>query len=684
LKPTPETQAAPGDDAVEIPTHGMYIDGFQLTAFARHGKHAAVLQARGGDGSFVALKLATSSLGARLVDRETQMLQSHGDGCTRPRFVAVGDVDGRRYLASSWLRGTEVRAVASEMRDEGGSVGVLGLCRRVARAYASLHVNGVLHGHVHPRHVLVDGDESVSLLDFSLAHWDSDPSPAGRLAAPFNMLSAPEQAESLLRGDEAPLTAAAEQYSVAALLYLLLTGRMYARLPTKRSALATEILVSSPLAFADHALRPWRQCEAVLGRALSKDPSRRYASVDDLAQALASLPHGLAHSERRPPPADVRPVQPALAGLHQEFRAAAFSEQEIGRLKAPRCSVNFGAAGVAFALMRLGKLTGENAALEQAERWLSFAECRRGDADAFDDGDDLTPQTVGLVSPYHNASGVAAVRALLSDAVGDRDRQQASLDEFRAATRLPCANLDLTLGRSAVLLFAALLYARAQADWPAAQRLASYGDELCAGIWGELDDTRIGYHGIAHGWAGIAYATLMWSRAREVAPPSGARRVLEMLAAVAEPYERGVRWPLTPLNRPGSDEYWPGWCHGTAGYVFLWNLAADAYRDGSYAELAERAAWLLDVETGITSLCCGAAGQAYAALNHYRRTGEEKWRSRAVGIANRAASEGGLAGDAPTVLSLYKGHVGVALLSIELECPERAAMPLFEFEPPRA
>jgi hypothetical protein len=32
-------------------------------------------------------------------------------------------------------------------------------------------------------------------------------------------------------------------------------------------------------------------------------------------------------------------------------------------------------------------------------------------------------------------------------------------------------------------------------------------------------------------------------------------------------------------------------------------------------------------------------------------------------------------------LSLYKGHAGLALLAIELECPERAAMPLFEFEP---
>ena len=39
-----------------------------------------------------------------------------------------------------------------------------------------------------------------------------------------------------------------------------------------------------------------------------------------------------------------------------------------------------------------------------------------------------------------------------------------------------------------------------------------------------------------------------------------------------------------------------------------------------------------------------------------------------------------LAGDATNPLSLYKSHAGLALLAVELEQPERAAMPLFEFE----
>ena len=53
----------------------------------------------------------------------------------------------------------------------------------------------------------------------------------------------------------------------------------------------------------------------------------------------------------------------------------------------------------------------------------------------------------------------------------------------------------------------------------------------------------------------------------------------------------------------------------------------------------------------------------------------------AARIANRAAADGELADDAINPLSLYKGHTGLALLALELDCPERAAMPLFEFEP---
>jgi serine/threonine-protein kinase len=343
--------------------------------------------------------------------------------------------------------------------------------------------------------------------------------------------------------------------------------------------------------------------------------------------------------------------------------------------------VNLGSAGVAFALMRIGKLRGDASVLALADRWLCAAEARQGDPEAFDDGDELTPATVGVVSPFHSASGLAAARALLSDATGDRAGQQTALDDFRAATDAPCANLDLTLGRSSVLLVSALLYARAEPDWPAAQRLADHADRLRDGIWRDLAGMTMPYYGLAHGWGGVAYASLMWAQARGAEPPPGARDVLNMLAGVAEPRERGARWPLTGPDGGLSEEFWPGWCHGNAGYVFLWNLAHTTYGEDRFAQLAEQAAWLAGEDAGVDHLCCGAAGQAYAALNHHRSTGDVRWRSRAVRTADRAARVGERAADSEPPLSLYRGRVGLALLAVELQCPEYAAMPLFEFEP---
>ena len=374
-------------------------------------------------------------------------------------------------------------------------------------------------------------------------------------------------------------------------------------------------------------------------------------------------------------------VGSALTGVLDRFLNEAADQELVDSLPAPTCSVNLGSAGVAFALMRLGKLREDESVLALAEHWLSAAEERQGEPHAFGDGDEMTPATVGVVSPFHTASGLAATRALLSDATGDRARQRAALDDFRAATDAPSADLDLTVGRSSVLLVSALLYARAEPGWPSAQRLAEHADRIRDGIWRDLAATTMPYYGLAHGLGGVAYASLMWALARGAAPPPGVRDVLNTLAGVAEPRERGACWPLTGPEGGLFGEFWPGWCHGNAGYVFLWNLAYATYGEDRFAQLAEQAAWLAGEYADIGHLCCGAAGQAYAALNHHRRTGDVRWYSRAVEIADRAARAGEGEADFKPPLSLYRGRVGLALLAAELRYPDSAAMPLFEFEP---
>jgi len=131
-----------------------------------------------------------------------------------------------------------------------------------------------------------------------------------------------------------------------------------------------------------------------------------------------------------------------------------------------------------------------------------------------------------------------------------------------------------------------------------------------------------------------------------------------------------------------------GWCNGSAGFVFLWTLAHEMIGRSEFARLAEGAAFdCWESESQIGNLCCGFGGQAYALLNMYKHSGEASWLYRAQALTQRAARsirempQG--QGFEDLVLrseSLYKGEVGVALLTEELNRPEFAAMPFFELE----
>src|SRR5206468_8533689 len=178
------TEPTPADP--QVTDRGARIGRFVVTAAVRIAKHTMVLQARDPDGSFVAVKLANTMIGGELVDREIDLLRVLGTRpCPGARSVADGTQAGRRYVATRRIPRTDARVAAAELRQGGRPVRALELGARIARAYADLHAAGVLHGQVHPRHVLVDRDGAVGLLDLSVAATASDvPAPA-RLAARF-------------------------------------------------------------------------------------------------------------------------------------------------------------------------------------------------------------------------------------------------------------------------------------------------------------------------------------------------------------------------------------------------------------------------------------------------------------------------------------------------------------------
>jgi serine/threonine-protein kinase len=356
---------------------------------------------------------------------------------------------------------------------------------------------------------------------------------------------------------------------------------------------------------------------------------------------------------------------------------------------APSCSVNSGAAGFAYALYRMACLRHDPELLSLADLWSTKTRANVQSATAFyNPALDVLPETVGRVSPYHTASGVYAVQALISLAMGDPATTDECIEEFIRAADGSCDNLDLTLGRSGIVLVCALLLeASAKQNLKTAERLREFGDRTLAGLWQELNTNlrmdeakQFSFLGIAHGWAGALYATLRWCRVTGRNLPEQLGTRLDELAGRARFQGDSARWkrPATPgVGEPG--EYWAGWCAGSAGYIHLWTLADSMLGNGRYAAVAHAAAlaaW--EDETAPGDLCCGLAGRAYGLLNIYKHTGEIEWLVRARQLAERAVIA--IQQYSLRINSLYKGEIGVALLIADLERPELAAMPFFEHE----
>ncbi|MBR0851395.1 phosphotransferase [Bradyrhizobium diazoefficiens] len=665
---------------------GDHIDGFVVIGEVQVLEDSEVYQAEAPDGRIVALKVArpeASSL-RRVIAREAAILQIL-DGTASPQLVGAGEIDGRSFLATEWLEGRDVATTAHALLSR-GSDRAFELAGRLLDAYTALHGQGVLHGDVHPRNTLVAPDGSVRLIDFGLADCRalaSELRPHGRGGVGFFV--EPEFARARIDDQRPPrVSAPGEQYSVAALVYLVLTGTHYLRFSPEKDAMRRQIVEKAPLSFLDAGISPSPGVEAVLARALAKEPAARFASLAEFATAF----HDAAREDRRRPAR----TQDALIAAAQTIVDALLERARSGAapaLPAPAASVTYGGAGFAYGLMRLARVRQDPELLALADLWSVRAGARSGQTSAFYSAElDITPEVVGRSSPYHTLSGVYWVQACIAQAMNDvAGFRQACLDLVRASQDLS-SNPDLTLGRAGTLLaFSSVVDLGRSVPLVDLSAVRAAGDAVAASLTAHLEalapiaeERSLRFLGIAHGWSGILYALLRWQQATGLAAGGGLAARLDQLAAAAEPTAHGLRWPR--LRRDGRSrpaDFVPSWCNGSAGFVHLWLAAESVLGDEGYRELACGAARdaLGPTETGV-DLCCGLSGRAYALLALHRASGDEMWLRDARSLALRALRPDML--NSPFAHSLYKGVLGPAMLAEELRAPAAASMPLFEPE----
>jgi serine/threonine-protein kinase len=165
----------------------------------------------------------------------------------------------------------------------------------VAEATQFAHRNLIVHRDLKPSNILVTRDGQVKLLDFGLAKL-LEPSGEERVTVTTQRWMTPEYAapEQIVRHATTTLT---DVYQLGAVLYEMLTGRLpfgsreRSAFELERAILEQEPSLPSALA-SRSALRG--DLDAIVLKALRKEPEQRYASAqdfaDDVRRHLSGLP----------------------------------------------------------------------------------------------------------------------------------------------------------------------------------------------------------------------------------------------------------------------------------------------------------------------------------------------------------------------------------------------------------
>lgn len=169
---------------------GRTFDGWRLDAVMGQGRFGTCFRASraSGEPSVAALKLIKPEQGA--LDRSALWNEAKALSlCAHPavpRWLGiVRERDdardrGRCFLAQSLMPGASLERLLFRQRRSFDHATIASIGRQVVDALAHLERRGVAHGDVRPANLLIDGDGTVSLVDFGLAGFfdRGAPSPA--------------------------------------------------------------------------------------------------------------------------------------------------------------------------------------------------------------------------------------------------------------------------------------------------------------------------------------------------------------------------------------------------------------------------------------------------------------------------------------------------------------------------
>ena len=288
--------AADGLDAFDDASDeaGSTVGPYRLIRELGAGGMATVWLAERSDGSLqrqVALKLPrigwATGLARRMV-RERDILAA----LEHPHIARLYDAGvteaGRPWLAMEFVSGVPIDEYCRAQRLDVAQR--LGLFLQVADAVAHAHARLIVHRDLKPNNVLVTPEGEVRLLDFGVAKLLEEEAADANLTQLLGRAVTPDYA-SPEQVSGRPVGVATDVYSLGIVLYELLTGQRPYRIgritaaALEQAITEADVPLASSRAGTDRALRRALRgdIDTILAKALKKDPSERYASVEAFA-----------------------------------------------------------------------------------------------------------------------------------------------------------------------------------------------------------------------------------------------------------------------------------------------------------------------------------------------------------------------------------------------------------------
>lgn len=217
---------------------------------------------------------------------------------THPNVVTIFDygetADGSCFIAMEYLEG---RSLSEELKAVGRMPPerAIHIVRQVARALREAHALGVVHRDMKPGNVYLvkrdDDDDVVKVLDFGLVKDNAAAEAQEQQHTQFGQIMgsprymAPEQVQGKAVDGRTDI------YSVGAMLYTMLAGRPPFDKASELAILMAQVSEKPPPIASvapDVVLPPG--LEAVVMKCLAKNPDDRYASMEELINALKLRP----------------------------------------------------------------------------------------------------------------------------------------------------------------------------------------------------------------------------------------------------------------------------------------------------------------------------------------------------------------------------------------------------------